>query len=76
MTQATVVAQERSDEKRFQYQYDIAPYDPEMLVFCDESATNKFTTRRDYAWAPVGECARRRDFFIRGVRSVLALIHV
>ncbi|KZV93991.1 hypothetical protein EXIGLDRAFT_612228, partial [Exidia glandulosa HHB12029] len=33
---------------------------------------NRFTTRRKYAWAPIGERARRHDYFVRGQRySVL-----
>jgi hypothetical protein len=41
-----------------------------MLVFCDESATNRRTTRRPMAWAPEGERARRRDFFVKGEKLV------
>lgn len=40
-------------------------------MFLDESACNRLTTKRLKAWAPCGERARRRDFFIRGIRFVL-----
>lgn len=45
-----------------------AHYTPEQLVFADESHFNRITLRRNYAWAPIGQRARRRDFFIRGVK--------
>jgi hypothetical protein len=63
--QATVTAAEQSDEKQCQFQYDIAPFKPEMLVFCDESATNQHTARRPKGWAPEGERAQCRDFFLK-----------
>lgn len=41
-------------------------YQANQLVFVDESATNRYTTMRKKGWAPVGQRARRRDFFVRG----------
>jgi transposase len=50
-------------------------YPPRTLVFLDESATNRFTSQRTYAWAPIGDRARRHDFFVRGTRySILPAI--
>jgi hypothetical protein len=46
-------------------------YTPEQLVFADESAYNRFTSRRPYGWAFEGDRARQRDFFIRGIKCVL-----
>jgi hypothetical protein len=43
-------------------------YEPEQLVFVDESAFDRRVSRRPYGWAPIGSRARRRDFFIRGKR--------
>lgn len=45
-------------------------YLPEQLVFVDESAFNRNTTKRRMAWAPVGWRAQHRDFFVRGQRCV------
>ena len=46
---------------------------PGHLVFADESHFNRFTLRRSYGWAPRGNRARRRDFFIRGQKYVWRL---
>ena len=66
-----VVAKERVEESRIKYAMDISQnYHPDQLVFVDESAMNRLTTRRDRGWAPVGCWSRQRDFFIRGTRYV------
>ena len=49
-------------------------YDADELVFVDESAFNCRTTMQQYGWAPVGDCARRRDFFVKGVKYVRARV--
>jgi hypothetical protein len=60
---------ERNDELRAQYQLIVGErFTPEMLVFLDESACNRHTVNRPYAWAPSSDRARRRDFFVRGQR--------
>ena len=46
-------------------------YEPEHLVFVDESAFNRNVSRQPYAWAPSGNHARRRDFFIRGKQYII-----
>jgi len=62
-------AVERDEVDRAEYQLIIGTYyEAEQLVFVDESAFDRRTTRRTYAWAPIGTRARRRDFFIRGKR--------
>ncbi|KAG8945188.1 hypothetical protein FRC04_001167 [Tulasnella sp. 424] len=61
-------AAERSEDARDQYLLQVGQYDPEMLVFVDESAYNRHVSRRTYGWAPMGTRSRRRDFFIRGTR--------
>jgi hypothetical protein len=45
-------------------------YTPRMLVFLDESAANRHTTKRQMGWARVGDRARRHDYFVRGIRYV------
>jgi hypothetical protein len=47
-------------------------YQAQQLVFVDETGVSCQTGARTHGWSPCGERARRRDFFIRGVRySVL-----
>jgi hypothetical protein len=43
-------------------------------VFLDESATNRHTAKRSKGWAPIGDRARRRDYFVRGQRYVVIVI--
>jgi len=65
-TQVPCPAIERNEEDRAHYQLIIGShYEPEQLVFVDESAFDRRVSRRSFAWAPIGCCARR-DFFIRG----------
>ncbi|KAJ2932106.1 hypothetical protein H1R20_g5000, partial [Candolleomyces eurysporus] len=60
---------ERNEELRAQYQAFVGEnYSPEQLVFVDESACNRNTTKRSHGWAPVGTRSRRRDYFVRGQR--------
>jgi len=62
-------ALERNEDTRDRYQIFIAEnFRPEQLVFVDESACNRITTRRSMAWSPIGMRARRHDYFIRGQR--------
>lgn len=66
-------ALERNEEARAEYWVKLAEggYRPDQLVFLDESACDRRTARRPYAWAPCGSRARRHDYFIRGTRCVL-----
>ncbi|KAJ2932941.1 hypothetical protein H1R20_g4170, partial [Candolleomyces eurysporus] len=67
--QVSRAALERNEELREEYQILIAEnYRPEQLVFVDESACNRNTTKRKFAWSPIGTRARRHDYFIRGQR--------
>ena len=67
VTEVSAPAIERNEERRALYQIRIAEnYEPEQLVFVDEAGCNRITTKRSYAWAPLGWRARRRDYFIRG----------
>ena len=40
------------------YQAALAQFPPETLVFLDESACNRHTLNRTYAWGPIGDHAR------------------
>ncbi|KDQ25091.1 hypothetical protein PLEOSDRAFT_170030 [Pleurotus ostreatus PC15] len=44
-------------------------------MYLDKSHCNRHTTNRRWGWAPVGDRARRHDFFVRGTRySILPAI--
>lgn len=74
MFQITRQARERKETARWAYLAKIAEhYQPEQLVFVDESACNRHTCNRTYAWAPSGTRARRRDCFVRGRRYGIKL---
>ncbi|KAE9385969.1 hypothetical protein BT96DRAFT_1087970 [Gymnopus androsaceus JB14] len=38
----------------------------DQLVFVDEAANNQNTTKRKYAWSPIGTRAQQHDYFVRG----------
>lgn len=60
---------ERSVRKRATYTFKIGSrYSSEQLVFVDESAADRRTTYRGYAWAFGGNRAVRKAFFVRGRR--------
>ncbi|PPR00338.1 hypothetical protein CVT24_004359 [Panaeolus cyanescens] len=66
---ATKPAIERDEDDRANYHLIIGSfYEPEQLVFVDESAFDRRVAGRRYVWAPTGNRGRRRDFFIRGIR--------
>ncbi|VDC02747.1 unnamed protein product [Peniophora sp. CBMAI 1063] len=68
-------ALEQDEEKRAAFRLEIAQYAPWMLVFLDESAADRRTARRTYGWAPIGDRARRHDYFVRKKRySILPAI--
>nr|GAT43019.1 predicted protein [Mycena chlorophos] len=75
-TQVSRTARERNEDKRLEYQALIGDlYSAEMLVFLDESHCDRRTMQRRWAWAPEGDRAHRKDFFIRGTKySVLPAI--
>lgn len=65
----TRIAAERSLRLRAKYNYKIgARYKSNQLVFVDESAADRRTTYRGYAWAIKGRRAVRKAFFVRGRR--------
>ena len=64
--QLSHVAIEQSSTKRVEYAARIGVYDPHQLVFVDESAVDRRTTYRGYAWAIHGRKAFRKTFFCWG----------
>ncbi|KAF7969177.1 hypothetical protein HWV62_28003 [Athelia sp. TMB] len=62
---------ERSESKRLQYMYHMGSrYEPNQLVFVDESSFDRHTTYRGYAWALKGQRAKRKCFYVRGKRYI------
>lgn len=69
MKKITRKAIERSVRKRAAYNFKIGVrYTSAQLVFVDESAADRRTTYRGYAWALGGSRAVRKAFFVRGRR--------
>lgn len=66
--QLSPTAIERSAEMRERFASRIGTYEPEQLVFVDESAVDRRTTYRGRAWAIRGRKATRKAFFCRGRR--------
>jgi len=64
----TRTATERDENQRTLYCQHMLVYDAIELVFVDESAFNRRSTMRQFGWAPAGDRARRRDFFVKGVK--------
>lgn len=65
----SVSALEQNEDIRAEYILTVGShFSVEQLVFVDESACNRVTARRRCAWAPIGNRARRHDYFVRGKR--------
>ncbi len=62
------VAQQRCDELRETYRQDVSVYDPEMLVFVDETGSDRRTCLRRYGYALKGRRAMSRKLLVRGKR--------
>jgi hypothetical protein len=67
-------AKEREEQARREYWRRMSTYDPEQVVYVDESGVNRKTTQRTKGWAPIGERAWRHDYFVRGSRCVYIFI--
>ena len=46
-------------------------YQAEQLVFVDETGSNRKTTSCTHGWAPTGDQACRRDFFVQGMKYLV-----
>ena len=67
MKTISISAVERNEDIRCQYLLKVGlDFTAKQLVFVDESACNRITTRRPYAWSPIGSRATKHDYFIRG----------
>jgi hypothetical protein len=65
--QITHPAIEQDEDDHAQYQLIIeSHYEPEQIVFVDESALARHVSCCPFAWAPISSHARRRDFFVHG----------
>lgn len=64
----TRLALERDEKRRNHFQLMIGEqYRSNQLVFVDEAACNRYTSNRGQAWAPIGDRARKHDYFVQGV---------
>jgi hypothetical protein len=68
LQQLSRVAAERCEEKRLRYRAEIGEYDPEQLIFVDESSVDRRTTYRNRAWSLRGTEAKHKAYFVRGKR--------
>lgn len=66
------LAIERNEAKREEYFVSIGKYQPEQLVFVDESAVDRRTPTQRYGWARVGQRARMHGHFVCGARYVVS----
>lgn len=75
--QVSITARQRSALCVAHYLEEIAPYRPEQLVFCDESAVNEQSTWRKYGRSPSGKKANVDHDFKRQERlSLLPLFSI
>lgn len=61
-------AQQRCDELRQKFKHEMSIYTPEMLVFVDETGTDKRSCLRKYGYSLVGKRATSEKMLVRGKR--------
>lgn len=61
-------ASERNELLRAIWRAEIGQYEPQQLVFMDESAVDDQTSHRREGWAPIGMACVSRTTFLRGVK--------
>ena len=71
----TRVALERNALRQAEFSVHIGQYNPEQLVFCEESAIDCRTTYRSYGWSLMGQPATRHAFFLLWSKVVTLLSH-
>ena len=70
-------AQQRNYELRSKYFTDVAVFDPEMLVFVDETGSDKRSALRKYGYALRGKPAVSERLLVKGKRySAIAGLHM
>ena len=62
------IALERNAEARAEFSTRIGQYQPDQIVFVDESSVDRRTPYRGAAWSLKGTRATRKAFFCRGRR--------
>ena len=71
------VATQRNEYLRAQFQCDVSIYDPEMLLFIDETDTDRRSALRRFGYSLVGRRACSNSLLVRGKRysaiSILSL---
>jgi hypothetical protein len=74
--QITRAAAERDAAKRAAYMMEIADYEPEQLIFTDESYCDKRNTSRLTGWSKAGTRVCADVPFLRGRRYVHELFYI
>ena len=69
-------AQQRSDELRAKFLIDVSVFEPEMLIFVDETGSDKRAALRKYGYALRGRRAVSERLLVKGKRySAIAGLH-
>ena len=72
-----LVAKQRDEDLRAQFAYDVAMYKPEMLIFLDETGSDKRNCLRKYGYSLRGKPAVSQKLLVRGRRvSAIAFMSV
>ena len=70
-------AEQRSEELRLKFMAEMTAYEPEMLVFVDETGTDKRSSLRKYGYALKGKQAVVEKVLVRGKRhSVISAMGI
>ena len=72
-----LVAKQRDDDLRAQFACDVGTYNPEMLIFLDETGSDKRNTLREYGYSLRGKPAVSQKLLVCGKRvSAIAFTSV
>ena len=63
-----LVAMQRSEELRAKYLSEVVLYNPNMLVFIDETGSNRKDAMRKFGYSPRGQRCITKKFLVRGQR--------
>jgi len=71
----TLIAKQRDEDTRMTFEYDVSVYDPEMLVFVDETGADRRDILRRKGYSVRGKPAKSHKLLCRGQHiSVIAAI--